>query len=166
MADHPTIIVASRAQADALSTRGMFNAIIAIVGVEDRPCTGFERARWRLQLNFDDILADTETPLKPGIIQPRLEDMQALCQFAEELRDTQAMVLCHCTAGRSRSPAAALACLACWHGPGEEDRSAKQLFAIRPNAYPNRSLVAFADQVLNRNGHLLAAVNANQPALD
>jgi predicted protein tyrosine phosphatase len=166
MSAHPSIIVASRAQADALSSHGVFDAIIAIVGPEDRPCIGFDQAAYRLQLNFDDLVVDDANPAKSGVAVPTIEHMRKLCDFAADIRNRELRVLCHCTAGRSRSPAAALACLAVWHGIGREDESASQLFAIRPEAQPNRTLVRFAVDVLQRNGRLIAAVTKAQPLID
>jgi len=66
--------------------------------------------------------------------------------------------LIHCEAGVSRSTAAALILYACWLGPGLEAEAMERVLAQRPLAIPNRRMVALADDLLNRGGHLLKAL--------
>ncbi len=68
------------------------------------------------------------------------------------------MLLCHCQAGISRSPAAALLCLAAWTGPGRERDCVEQVMQIRPAAVPHMGLVNFGDALLGRQGELVKAV--------
>lgn len=71
-------------------------------------------------------------------------------------------LLVHCHAGISRSSAIALTILAARMGPGSERRAAEELFRIRPEAVPNLHVVALADRILARGGHLLEAILASE----
>src|SRR5690625_3884099 len=46
-----------------------------------------------------------------GQTPPTEEDARAIVEFARQLRDINGVVICHCSGGVSRSPAAALICL-------------------------------------------------------
>ena len=51
---------------------------------------------------------------------PTPADAAALVAFARAIQGNGGVVLCHCGAGMSRAPAAALILLATWRGPGTE----------------------------------------------
>jgi predicted protein tyrosine phosphatase len=68
-------------------------------------------------------------------------------------------VLFTCAAGISRSPAAALICLAAWSAPGEEENCVRELRRVRPAAMPHRDLVRFGDEILGRGARLLRALD-------
>lgn len=162
---HPSLIVASRQEADSWSQNpGLpIRGVIAIVDAEERPCLGFESIPDRLRLDFEDVAVEASAL---GVLQsrgPTRDHAERIVAFARRLAGGGGLLLCHCTAGRSRSPAAALICLAVWLGPGAEADAAAGVFRIRPTAYPHRGLVGFADQVLGRSGRLLAALEAAQP---
>ena len=90
---------------------------------------------------------------------PRVEDAKAIVEFAREISGVEGTVLCQCQAGVSRSPAAALICLATWTNEGDEKDCVEQLLRVRPCAAPHRGLVAFADAVLGRCGRLVESVD-------
>lgn len=69
-------------------------------------------------------------------------------------------LLIHCAAGISRSTAAAFAILCKAMGPGREREALLEIRRIRNIAYPNRLMVAYADILLERDGAMLAAVEA------
>jgi predicted protein tyrosine phosphatase len=64
-------------------------------------------------------------------------------------------VLIHCTAGVSRSTAAAYALWCDWLGPGKEAQAVSAVREVRPKAAPNRLMVKYADQILGRRGRLV-----------
>jgi predicted protein tyrosine phosphatase len=72
-------------------------------------------------------------------------------------------LLLHCYAGVSRSMAAALIAL-CLEHDGRELEAAQILRAAAPHAQPNARMVALADQILGRQGRLVAAKEAMGPA--
>ena len=58
----------------------------------------------------------------------------------------------------SRSPAAALLCLAVWNGAGRETQCIEELLAARSCSIPHRGLVRFGDELLGRQGKLIEVV--------
>ncbi len=111
----------------------------------------------RLELRFDDIIE-----LTPGLIAPDLGHVEQILAFgrsltAEPLRSARLLV--HCHAGISRSTASMALMLA----QAMPDQSAtaivEQVHAIREKAWPNLRLIELGDEVLGRNGSLVAAVH-------
>jgi predicted protein tyrosine phosphatase len=69
-------------------------------------------------------------------------------------------MLVHCWAGISRSMAAAYTVLCDRLGPGAERDVAQAIRARAPHAWPNPLLVRLADDLLERNGDMIAAAEA------
>ena len=67
-------------------------------------------------------------------------------------------MLIHCQGGVSRSTAAAVALLAQAHPEIDEDEIVAHVVSLRPQAWPNSRMVTFADEILGRNGRLVAAL--------
>jgi len=66
----------------------------------------------------------------------------------------------HCWAGISRSTASAFA-IACERNPhADELKIALSMRKASPSAFPNRRIVALADDILDRRGRMLEAVEA------
>src|SRR5712672_2251902 len=94
----------------------------------------------RLALRFHDII---ET--RPNCLAPQQADVERLLAFGHELIEgLPAHLLIHCHAGVSRSTASAALILA----------------QIRPRAWPNLRILEFGDELLGRNGEIVAAVAA------
>ena len=96
---------------------------------------------------------------------PTAEVADALVAFALRLH-AEARVLAHCEAGISRSTAAALVLDLAAPGlpPGAQDRleaAWDRLFALRPEARPNRGLLRLADTRLGLAGRLAALNRTN-----
>jgi predicted protein tyrosine phosphatase len=128
----------------------------------------------RLTLRFDDVdvpepgdsigmyrswsqrkwAAEVGRPVTP----PSQGDAEAIIDFARSVRDMEGTLLCHCHAGISRSPAAALLCLATWMGPGREMDCVAQIMQVRPAAVPHLGLIGFGDALLGRQGELVKAL--------
>jgi predicted protein tyrosine phosphatase len=66
-------------------------------------------------------------------------------------------LLVHCHAGVSRSTAAVSMLLAQANAHLDEDEVFVRLIMLRPKAWPNALMIAFADKLLEREGRLLSA---------
>lgn len=111
----------------------------------------------RLTLRFDDIIE----PM-PGMILPEREHVEKLLEFGTGLAglegDPLSHLLVHCHAGISRSTAS-MATLLAESRPGwDEDAVFSHVREIRPQAWPNSRMVAFADDLLGRGGRLTEAL--------
>jgi predicted protein tyrosine phosphatase len=105
-----------------------------------------------LRLSMNDICQP-----QPGLVLPCQTHVADLIRFASGW-DRQAPLLIHCWAGISRSTAAAFISLCALNPEGTERDLAWVLRRASPTAYPNRLLVALADEILERKGRMIAAV--------
>jgi predicted protein tyrosine phosphatase len=67
-------------------------------------------------------------------------------------------ILVHCLAGVSRSPGVAFALACQFAGPGNEAAVLQHLVAKHPWIKPNRRVVYYSDELLQREGRMNAAV--------
>lgn len=116
----------------------------------------------RLELRFHDII----DPFM-GQVLPQRSDVERILAFGRDLMAEPGGVghlLVHCHAGVSRSTAALTMILA----QARPDRPAADamaaVVAIRDKAWPNLRMTEFADELLDRNGELVAAVRARHLA--
>lgn len=105
-----------------------------------------------LRLAMNDICEP-----QPGLVLPCETHVADLINFARQW-DRQAPLLIHCWAGISRSTAAAFISLCALNPAGSELELARTLRRASPTAYPNRLLVALADEILTREGRMIDAV--------
>jgi predicted protein tyrosine phosphatase len=105
---------------------------------------------------------DISEPLD-GHVLPGVDHVSGLIEFVRAWPQDQAPILIHCVAGISRSMAAALITLVI-KAPGRELDAARQVREAAPHAYPNRRMIAVADQLLGCAGRLIAAREAMGPA--
>src|SRR4029077_8249974 len=105
-----------------------------------------------LRLAMNDICQP-----QPGLVLPCETHVADLITFARDW-DRQAPLLIHCWAGISRSTAAAFISLCALNPEADEIVLAKVLREASRTAYPNRRLVALGDEVLSRQGRMIAAV--------
>lgn len=114
---------------------------------------GLDEAR-HLKLAVNDIAEPTE-----GLVLPNEDVVGRLIAFARDWDETAPMLI-HCWAGISRSTASAFV-LACERNPGADERViAAAMRRAAPHASPNRRIVALADDLLDRRGRMIDAVNA------
>lgn len=107
-----------------------------------------------LRIDINDIADPAE-----GLILPCVEHLETILRFGEGW-DASRPLLIHCWAGVSRSTAAALM-IACARNPEvSEHRIAQAMRRASPTAYPNRLMIALADDMLGRGGRLVAAREA------
>ena len=100
---------------------------------------------------FDDI--EYEHPMYRAV-EP--EQVRAVMDFGAGVGPGDHLLV-HCMAGISRSTACAIAILARHLKPGREREIAEYVRKIRPQAMPNRLVLAHADELLHRNGALFGA---------
>ena len=102
---------------------------------------------------FSDVLKDEAV-----FFGPRREHVQAVIDYARGIADLGGKLLIHCQAGVSRSAAAALTVYATWLGTGQEVAAVARMYETSPDAAPNASFVALADELLGRQGALVDAL--------
>jgi predicted protein tyrosine phosphatase len=120
----------------------------------DHPETDWSRlaCERHVRLAFHDIVE----PL-PGLVAPDRDVMQAILDFGRGSSNQCAMLI-HCWAGISRSSAAAFA-IACDRNRGFEHEIAAELRRRAPSITPNRLMIHLADDLLQRNGRMIEAVD-------
>ena len=107
-----------------------------------------------LKVSVHDITEESA-----GWTAPAREHMAEILDFIGSW-EREAPILIHCYAGISRSTATAFI-TACVHNPStDEVEIAMALRAASPVAWPNRRLVALADDALGRKGRMSAAIDA------
>lgn len=106
----------------------------------------------RTTLYFHDAIEP-----RPDIVLPEMSDVETILAFARDAGDVRHLLI-HCHMGISRSTAAMLMVLAQAFPDEPEVALVERLTEIRPQAWPNSRMTAFADERLGRNGRLLAAV--------
>ena len=110
-----------------------------------------------LKLGVNDI-----TEAADGLVCPDEGTVDAILEFGATWPEDAPMVV-HCWAGISRSTATAFI-LACERNPKADERAiARAIREAAPWAYPNRRLVALADDKLGRSGRMVEAVRAMGP---
>ena len=114
---------------------------------------GFAPER-HLRLGVHDIAEPQD-----GMVIPDAALVARIFDFASDWDARQPMVV-HCWAGISRSSATAFV-IACERNPrADELEIALRIRKASPSAYPNRRIVALADDILDRRGRMTAAVEA------
>jgi len=108
--------------------------------------------RHHLLLSMHDIAGPQAEMTPPG-----QEHVERLIAFARDWPRTRPTVV-HCYAGISRSTAAAYIIAAALAPDRDERDIARALRLASPSATPNPRLVALADDLLARNGRMVAAV--------
>jgi predicted protein tyrosine phosphatase len=109
----------------------------------------------KLELRFHDII---ETD--PGMVPPSDDDVARLLAFgrglmADPRNDTHLLV--HCHAGISRSTASMALILAQALPAVSASEVMREIVRIRPNAWPNLRIIEIGDDMLSRNGEIVAA---------
>jgi predicted protein tyrosine phosphatase len=177
IAKYPRLVVLGYSEAAMFLKQPMaaeLSAVISIHGQREYPLELADPVAHHLTLEFDDSPApDDSDPLQAARVQlrkreaaeigltlrpPTIDHARAILDFAEQVKTCNGILLCQCQAGISRSPAAALLCLAAWAGPGRERPCVEYLRQIRPASVPHPDLVRLADQLLLARGALSAAI--------
>jgi predicted protein tyrosine phosphatase len=104
----------------------------------------------RLALRFHDIIE----PL-PDRLPPSRRDVEELLAFGRELGAGHLLVHCHAGVSRSTAAAALILAQAFPERPAEDAFDA--VVRLRPHAWPNLRLLELGDELLRRNGEIVAA---------
>ena len=105
-----------------------------------------------LFLAFNDIIEPMD-----GLTPPAAEHVETLIEFGKKWNGEAPMIV-HCWAGISRSTAGAYI-IACARNPDADERNlADALRKASPSATPNARLVAFADEILGREGRMIRSI--------
>jgi predicted protein tyrosine phosphatase len=138
--------------ARARRSRRKYDAVISIEDPRARRKLRFHRTPHpdHLVLRLEDI--DHHAPELAG---PDIHHVIQALAFAREHHDKR--ILVHCHVGVCRSTATGLAIIADRLGPGNERLAVETLLASNADAVPNLLMVGMADEVLQRNGALVAA---------
>ena len=107
-----------------------------------------------LFLGFNDIVEVTE-----GMTPPAAAHVESLLAFVRAWDRKQPLVI-HCFAGVSRSTAAAFISLCALDPSLDEAELAKEFRRRSPSATPNIRMIRFADEILRRDGRMVAAIEA------
>lgn len=107
-----------------------------------------------LILAVDDI-CDPED----GCTVPAAGHVTRLIEFAQRW-DRSAPMVVHCFAGISRSTAAAFTAACALNPQRDEAEIARAIRAASHTAMPNKRIVAIADEILQRDGRMVRAVEA------
>ena len=111
-------------------------------------------AERHLQLITSDITAPMD-----GHILPGTHHIEELIGFVKRWDRVDPLVI-HCWAGISRSTAAAFITASVLNPDLDETLLAARLRAASPSATPNPRLIALADQLLDRQGRMISAIDA------
>jgi predicted protein tyrosine phosphatase len=106
---------------------------------------------FRATLRFHDAIEPDR-----DVLLPQKPDVEAILTFGRDAAEAGGLLI-HCHAGISRSTAATLMILAQAHPDEGEDSLADRLLQTRPQAWPNSRMIRFADDLLDREGRLMAA---------
>jgi predicted protein tyrosine phosphatase len=90
--------------------------------------------------------------------------LAAIDRAVAAARAGPARLFIHCHAGASRSTATAYLALVRQHGTAAAEAAFAELLAITNKPWPNRRLVALADELLTAGGGLLAPLDAYRAA--
>ena len=144
---------------DTVKTTGARH-VVTLLGIEDRvPLPPGVDARDYLRLHMHDITEPAE-----GQITPDLAHVERLVNFVRRWDRATPLVI-HCYAGISRSTAAAFTTVCALNTRRDEQDIAMSLRRVSPTAMPNARIVRIADQVLGRDGRMVAAVAAIGPCV-
>jgi predicted protein tyrosine phosphatase len=168
----PRLIVVDADEARKIveSRRPRVDALLSIRDRARSPHRFADLVARRLCLDFDDVLYD----LPSGYSAATHSDVVQILAFALAV-ESLGTVLVHCSAGISRSPAAALLLHAARLGHGREEAAVDSLLRDllraeqeghrEAGARPNARMLVLGDLRMRRRGRLVAAALRTWPAL-
>ena len=128
--------------------------VLGLLGPESaHPELGLSESN-HLRLVFHDITGPMD-----GMLPPMRTHVESIIAFVENW-DRGGSLLIHCWAGISRSTASAFTAMCLLNPRMDEHEIARELRSRSPVATPNRRMIEFADDLLCRNGRMMAAVEA------
>jgi predicted protein tyrosine phosphatase len=149
----PAVHVCSLSRIDETVAAARASHLVSLINLQtavQRPESIAEENH--LFIGINDIIEPQE-----GMVLPADEHVRSLIAFAEAWPREQPMVI-HCFAGISRSTAAAYITLCVTRPDRDENEIARRLRTASAIATPNIRLIALADEILGRNGRMVAAI--------
>lgn len=123
------------------------------------PGSAFERPSLIDPANHLNLAVHDIVQHEHGFVSPAANHVAEIIAFARRWpRETPLAINCY--AGVSRSTASAYIIAAALDPRRDEQELAAQLRALSPTATPNARLIAIADRMLDRNGRMVAAIEA------
>ncbi len=119
----------------------------------------FEPGPQTFQRSFFDVEDETASGPVRKVVGELLDFLHAWSAKAADAR-----LLTHCHMGASRSTAAAYLAFAVHAGLGAEGRAFERFLAATNKPWPNRRMVALADDILGRDGALVAPLDGYRDA--
>ncbi|WP_119389855.1 tyrosine phosphatase family protein [Taklimakanibacter lacteus] len=149
------IIVSPLAAVQLLVNRHKVSHVVSLLGPETphRSFSGIVDDN-HLKLTFHDIISPAD-----GFTAPMADHVETLITFLKARQGEDPMLI-HCWAGISRSTASAFTAMCLYNPDLDEMKLAQQLRALSHVATPNRRIVAFADDIMGRQGRMVDAVDA------
>jgi predicted protein tyrosine phosphatase len=150
-----TLIVCGLSEVSGLIATRRPSHVLTLLGSDGMidMLPGFTPER-HLRLEVNDIAEAAD-----GLVLADADMISRLLEFGRTWDEAAPMIV-HCWAGISRSTASAFA-LACERNPHMDERAiALSMRQAAPHAYPNRRIVALADDILGRRGRMVDAVEA------
>lgn len=141
------------AVAEQISLTGARHLVTCINGQSMIDTSAAIPADRHLRLEMNDISMP-----QAGLVPPDVGHVSSLIAFAQSWPRDAPMVI-HCWAGISRSSAAAFIALCALNGDVDETVIAQSIRKASPTAYPNRLMVRIGDQMLQRSGRMIGAVD-------
>lgn len=141
---------------EAHSARGVTH-VLSIIDPElpDPAVFGRYDPHHRATLRFHDAIEP-----EPNLVLPQREDVETILAFGRDLdEEREGHLLIHCHMGISRSTAAMTMLLAQAHPEESEADIVARIIEVRPIAWPNSRMIGFADDLLGRDGRLVAATS-------
>ena len=129
--------------------------VVTLLGVEDR----VDRPPGILEPNHLFLRVHDISEPRDGHVAPDATHVEDLLKFVRGW-DCAAPLVVHCWAGISRSTAAAFVSVCALRPERDEQEIAWAIRRASPTATPNSRIVSFADELLGRNGRMIAAVAA------
>ena len=155
----PAIYVCPKSQVPEVAARLKPSHLITLLDPADHMPTPEGIAALRhLRLGMNDIVHGAAEQTAPDE-----QHVREIIAFAQSWDRTRPMLI-HCWAGISRSTATAFTVACMLNARGREERIATALRAASPFAYPNLRIVALADNLLDRDGRMVEAIDRMGPA--
>jgi predicted protein tyrosine phosphatase len=149
-----SIVVAPLARIAEMAVRHRAREMISLMAKEQtfhRPAV--IQAHRHLLLNMNDITFKGTG----NLVAPDATHVREIIDFTSQW-DQAAPLLVHCWMGVSRSPAAALIAALSLVPDQSEITLAQRLRLASPFATPNMRIIEIGDELLGRNGRLIAAI--------
>jgi predicted protein tyrosine phosphatase len=163
--EHPPIVARSLPEANQSIIRLSETAAVISIGEPDSEHPyGFEPSReLHFRFEFHDVINEGQTKKHGGVAvtPPSPDDVERMIELAPMLEQHSTFVFVHCNAGISRSTATSFILRCVWLGAGHEEFAMRAVVKDREQALPNKLMVNYADEILERGGAMLEAVRAH-----